>query len=44
MMMSQILKFVDFTKIQKFRYPENKTLFLLQMKKFINYISWANLW
>ena len=37
MMTSQILKFVDFTKTQKSRYPENKTLFLLQIKKFINY-------
>ena len=30
---SQILKFVDFTKIQKSRYLENETLFFLQMKK-----------
>ena len=33
MMTSQILKFVDFTKIQKSRYLENGTLFLLQIKK-----------
>ena len=33
MMMSQILKSVDFTKTQKSRYLENETLFLLQIKK-----------
>ena len=33
MMMSQILKSVDFTKTQKSRYLENKTLFFLQIKK-----------
>ena len=33
MMKSQILKFVNFTKTQKSRYLENKTLFLLQIKK-----------
>ena len=38
MMTSQILKSVDFTKTQKARYLENKTLFFLQIKKFINYI------
>ena len=27
-MTSQIFKFVDFTKTEKFRYPENKTFFL----------------
>ena len=32
-MMSQILKFVDFTKTQTFRYLENKALFFLQIKK-----------
>ena len=32
MMASQILKSVDFTKTQKSRYLENKTLFFLQMK------------
>ena len=37
MMMSQILKSVDFTKAQKSRYIDNKTLFFLQIKKFINY-------
>ena len=43
-MMSQILKFVDFTKTQTFRYLENKALFFLQIKKFINYTSRATLW
>ena len=37
MMMSQILKSVDFTKTQKSRYLENETLFLLQIKKFIEH-------
>ena len=37
MMTLQILKFVDFIKTQKSRYLENKTLFFLQLKKFINY-------
>ena len=32
MMMSQILKSVDFTKTQKSRYLENETLFFLQIK------------
>ena len=41
MMMSQILKFVDFTKTQKTRYLENETLF--QIKKFINCASRATL-
>ena len=36
MMTSQILKAVNFTKPQKSRYLENETLFLLQIKKFIN--------
>ena len=31
-MTSQILKFVDFTEIQKSRYLENKALFLVQIK------------
>ena len=44
MMTSHILKFVDFTKIQKSRYLENETLFFLQIKKIINYTSWATLW
>ena len=43
MMTSQILKSVDFTKTQKSRYLENETLFLLQIKKFINYASAATL-
>ena len=30
MMMSQILKFADFTKVQKSGYLENKALFFLQ--------------
>ena len=33
MMMSQIWKSEDFTKIQKTRYRENETLFLFQIKK-----------
>ena len=33
MMMPQILKFVDFTKIQKLRCLDNETLFFLQLKK-----------
>ena len=41
--MSQILKSVGFTKTQKPRYLENKTLFFLQIKKFINYTSMATL-
>ena len=43
MMISQILKFVHFTKAQRSRYLENKTLFFLQIKKFINYTSVATL-
>ena len=43
MMTSQILKFVDFTKTQKSRYLENKTLVFLQIKKLINYTSRATL-
>ena len=35
MMKSQILKSVDFIKIQKSRYLENETLFFLQIKKLI---------
>ena len=42
MMTSQILKFVDFTKTEKSRYPENGTFFL-QVKKFINYTSRSTL-
>ena len=43
MMTSQILKSVDFTKIQKPRYLENKILFFLQLKKFITHTSRASL-
>ena len=39
MMMSQILKSVDFTKTQKCRYLMNETVFFPQIKKFINYTS-----
>ena len=35
----KILKSVTFTETQKSRYLENKTLFFLQTKKFINYTS-----
>ena len=41
---SEFLKIKDFTKTQKCRYLENETLFFLQTKKFINYISRATLW
>ena len=44
MMTSQILKSVYFTKIQKSRYLGNETLFLFQIKKFINCSSRATLW
>ena len=44
MMTSQVLKSVDFTKTKKSRYLENETLFFVQIKKFINYISKATLW
>ena len=43
MMMSQILKSVDFTKTQTSRYLKNKKLFFLWIKKFINYKSRATL-
>ena len=52
MMTSQILKSVDFKKIEKFRYLENEILsryleneilFFLQIKKLINYTSRATL-
>ena len=43
MMMSQILRFVDFTKTQKFRYLENETSFFLQIMKFINLLIRGNL-
>ena len=41
--MSQILKSVNFTKIQKFRYLKNETFFFLQIKEFINYTPRATL-
>ena len=44
MMISQILRFADFTKSQKPKYLENKTSFSIQIKKFINYTSKATLW
>ena len=43
-MMSQIFKFLNFTKTQKSSYLENKVLFFLQIRKFINYTSRATLW
>ena len=39
MMASQILKFVDFTKTQKFKYFKKEALFVLHIKKLINYAS-----
>ena len=42
MMTSEILKSMDLTKTQKPGYLENETSFL-QIKKFINYTSWATL-
>ena len=42
-MMSQFLKFVDFTKVQKSRYLKDETFFL-QIKKIINYTSRTTLW
>ena len=44
MVPSQILTSVDFTKTQKSRYLEIKTLFFLQIKKFINYTSRVKVW
>ena len=43
MMMPEILRSVHFTKTQKSKYLENKTLFFLQIKKFINNTSRATL-
>ena len=43
MMMSQILRSVDFTKSQKPRYLESERSFSLQIKKLINYTSKATL-
>ena len=37
MMTSQILKYVDFTKTQKFRYLENETFFLQTKKSLITH-------
>ena len=42
-MMSQILKSMDFMKTQKSRYLENEILLFLQIKKFINYVLRATL-
>ena len=44
MMISQILQSVDFIKTQKSTYLDNETLFLLQIKQFINCILRATLW
>ena len=44
MFVTQHTSIVDFTKTQKSRYIENKTLFFLKIKKFINYTSRATLW
>ena len=44
LMTKQIFKSVNFTKIQKSRHPKKETLFLLQIKKIINYTSKATLW
>ena len=42
LMMSQILKFIDFTKTEKSSYLKNKTSFL-QIKKFTDYTSMVTL-
>ena len=44
MVTSQIVKYVDFAKIQTSRYLKNKTLFFLEIKKSINYSSRTTLW
>ena len=44
MMTLQILKSMNFTKTQKSRYLENKAIFFLQIKTFINHTSRAALW
>ena len=44
MVSSQVFKSVNFTKLQKSTYLENKTLFFLQIKKLISYTSRATLW
>ena len=43
MIMLQILKSVDFTVTQKYRYLEDETLFFPQIEKFINYTARATL-
>ena len=43
LMMSKILKFVDFTNTQKSRDLENETFFL-HIKNFINYTRRVTLW
>ena len=44
MMTSQILKFVDSSKIQKLKYLEKTTLFFLQIKKIIQSTLRAIIW
>ena len=44
MMALQILKFVDLSKTQKTKYLENKMLFFLQIKKFVDYLLRFVLW
>ena len=44
MMTSKILKSVDFTKAQKSRCLENKTLFFVKIEKLFNYTSTSTLW
>ena len=44
MVMSKVLKSLNFIKTRKSRYLQNETLFFLQMKKLINYTSRASLW
>ena len=43
MIMSQILKSLDFTKTQKSSAVENERSFFAKIKKFINYTSMATL-
>ena len=43
MIMSQISKSGILKKAQKPGYLENETIFFLQIKKIINYTSWATL-
>ena len=45
MMTSQILKSVDYTKTQKFRYlNETNKKIIFRQKKFVNYTLKATLW